>query len=64
MAISACGALGYKTDLTLVNKVAQSTENEIAGFGLDLQYWTESESLVLQFIQQVPVAELKPGNII
>ena len=64
VAISASGALGYKTDLTLVNKVSKSTENEIAGFGLDLQYWTESESLVLQFIQQVPVAELKPGNII
>ena len=56
--------LGYKTDLTLVNKVSQSTENENAGFGLDLTYWTEGDSLVLQFIQQVPVAELKAGNII
>ena len=62
-------AFAYKTNLSIVKKVTESTDNEIAGYALDLTYWTEKDAenvdnLVLQFKQQVPVSELKAGNII
>ena len=68
-ALTTSAAFAYKTNLIIVKKVTESTENEIAGYALDLTYWTEkdaenADNLVLQFKQQVPVSELKAGNII
>ena len=44
LALASCAAHAYKTSMTLVGNPSESTDNEIAGYGLDMTFWTEKDA--------------------
>ena len=44
LALAPCAAHAYKTSMSLVGNPAESSDGEIAGYGLDMTFWTEKDS--------------------